>query len=881
MDSFFIRYRFCILLIIIVLSAKGVSGQNNVAEASCKISSFRIDEENIALSGKWEFYQNQLLTYENFKANTQIKFEYIQVPGLWNKQLKSGSKGYGTYRLKMSGLTPGELYAFQIIRLQSSYKLFVDSTLLYSNGIVGTSKSESKPKWSSDVILYKPEKKSADIILQVSNFYHKKGGIENPILFGKSQNIIKESDVVSYLNFFLLGALLIMAAYHLGLFMFRKNDKLNLYFAFTLIFSAVFSLTDGNILLTQIFPEFNWEFLLKIHHGSNYLRALFFILFIYLSFKDYFKKTIVKIYAIIVILIQLVIILTTADIYSHLLIVFFIITGFGLIYLFIGQFRALKDKKVGTIYSLLGIAVLILTVTNDILKEYGVINTISLAVFGIFIFIIFHSYLISIQNSKAYSLIKKITENLLIQGQIKDALFAAESFKFESPLKTISEVLEVDRSLIFTSENNEWITNNEYLKAENEVKSLKVKMFSSKEDVFFSAFNVKKAIASKTSVYTLSTDNLTAKDIVYFMERGIKSIFTFPFVKDNNLQALLYFENFEIKPNFNQKSKELLEAILPQIFIFMENYNSYKQLKQFNEELEAKVQEVSDEIRNRNNELKIIRNQIEQQNIQTDKLNHDLEKQNQEINDGIKYAETIQQAFLPSEREISSVFSDNFIFMKSKSNLSGDFNWFSRISNTESIYIVADSTGHGVSGALMSIIGHRLLNEIILFKGIISPKLILNTLQKEFTAKFSEQNDVMGIDLSVVYYNSKNKEIVYSGAQNPVFIISNNNLIEIKASLISIGFTDQESIKEENKYFTNKHIPINDGDVLYLFSDGFYNQTGEETGRKFMKNKFKDLLLSVYKEPFTVQKQHLEKTFVEWKGKELQTDDILIAGIRF
>jgi serine phosphatase RsbU (regulator of sigma subunit) len=139
----------------------------------------------------------------------------------------------------------------------------------------------------------------------------------------------------------------------------------------------------------------------------------------------------------------------------------------------------------------------------------------------------------------------------------------------------------------------------------------------------------------------------------------------------------------------------------------------------------------------------------------------------------------------------------------------------------------------------------------------------------------------MGIDLSVVYYNSKNKEIVYSGAQNPVFIISNNNLIEIKASPISIGFTDQESIKEENKYFTNKHIPINDGDVLYLFSDGFYNQTGEETGRKFMKNKFKDLLLSVYKEPFTVQKQHLEKTFVEWKGKELQTDDILIAGIRF
>gem|GEM_PF-1411297 len=460
-------------------------------------------------------------------------------------------------------------------------------------------------------------------------------------------------------------------------------------------------------------------------------------------------------------------------------------------------------------------------------------------------------------------------------------MFAAESFKFESPLKTISEVLEVDRSLIFTSENNEWITNNEYLKAENEVKSLKVKMFSLKEDVFFSAFNVKKAIASKTSVYTLSTDNLTAKDIVYFMERGIKSIFTFPFVKDNNLQALLYFENFEIKPNFNQKSKELLEAILPQIFIFIGNYDSYKQLKQFNEELEAKVQEVSDEIRNRNNELKIIRNQIEQQNIQTDKLNHDLEKQNQEINDGIKYAETIQQAFLPSEREISSVFSDNFIFMKSKSNLSGDFNWFSRISNTESIYIVADSTGHGVSGALMSIIGHRLLNEIILFKGIISPKLILNTLQKEFTAKFSEQNDVMGIDLSVVYYNSKNKEIVYSGAQNPVFIISNNNLIEIKASLISIGFTDQESIKEENKYFTNKHIPINDGDVLYLFSDGFYNQTGEETGRKFMKNKFKDLLLSVYKEPFTVQKQHLEKTFVEWKGKELQTDDILIAGIRF
>lgn len=867
-------------LIIIVLSLQFGFSQNSIKKGKLDISTVNLEEENILLNGEWEFYDEELYTPENFLKENIKTPQYLEVPALWNNSLKRGAKGYGTYRLVIRSLKKNELYAFNIIRIQSSYKLWINGILLHSNGIVGINKENSKPKWSSDDIVFKTDSSEAEIIIQVSNFYHKKGGVENAIVMGTAENITEYSWSISALSIFLLGVLLIMAAYHMAMFVFRKNDKSNLFFALTLIFSAFFTLSAGEILVTKFFPEFNWEILLKIIHSSNYLRVLFFTLFIYVSFKDYLNKFIVKIITVAVLLIQLLIIVTPAYIYSHTLIAFFIITAFVLVYLIIGQIKALAHRKAGALFSFLGIILLLLTVVNDVLKEFQVIQSVYLSSFGIFIFIIFHSYLISIQNSKAYRTIKNYTDNLIIQGKIKDAFFSAKSYDLKNPLKSIADGVDADRALIFIVENNEWIATNEYIKSKNISKRMKVKMFSAKENVYFSARSIKKAISTKVPVYTLLSTKLKSSELNYFEERGVVSVFAYPFVKDEKVPAILYFENYIIKPKFDKISTRMSDTILPQVLIFMDNYSSYGELKKFNENLEQTVHTVTQDIQIKNKELKLLRADTEEHNTQVNILRQNLEKQNQEISDGIRYAEKIQFAFLPKETQIKNTFPDSFIFNKPKNILSGDFFWFKELNENESIYIVADSTGHGVSGALMSIIGHELLNDTVIYQNIKSPKIILNTIQKNFTERISKNKEIGGIDLAVIYYDSSKNEIVFSGAQNSICLVHNNSIIEYKGTPFSIGENDIISTKGTS-YYKNYRMKIEKGDVVYMFTDGFSKQIGFETGRKFLKKRFKELLLKIHNETGDIQKKIVEKTLYDWQGEEEQIDDILVTGIRF
>ena len=874
-------YFHIIFLVIITLQSTYLFSQELIKNATIDISKINLDEEILYLNGSWKFYDNKLYTPNDFAKGNITKSELIKVPGLWNKLLKNNGQGYGTYKLIISSLKKDELYAININRIQSSYKLWINGKLYKENGVVGIDKEHSKPRWSSEDIIFIAKKNSADIVIQVSNFYHKKGGIENSIAFGKAENIIEHTWNISALDFFLLGALLIMTAYHFAMFFFRKNDKSNLYFALTLVFTALFTLTVGEILIVMLFPNIPWQLLLKFNHSSNYWRLVFFTLFIYISFKEYMNKYIIKGIIAISLLAIVLILVTPAIIFTKFLIIYIILVAISLIYMITGQIRALINRKAGALFSLMGVSVLLITGINDILNELQIINSINLSTFGFFIFIIFHSYLISIQNSKAYRTIKKITNDLLIRGKIKDALFSAKKYKLDVPLKAITKVIDADKAIIFILKDNEWVATDEFNNKEDMLTSLNLKMFSIKEDVYFSDRSVKKAISTNKINFTKETDNLKANEIVYFKEKNIKSILTFPLIKDEKVFSILYFENYSKKEGFSSFSKELIQSIMPQIITFSENVSSYDELTKFNISLEEKVETVKTEITIRNQELKSLRDITEEQNEKASELSYKLEIQNQEIKDGIQYAKKIQASFSPKKDLINSVFPNNFIFNKSKDILGGDFLWLRKLSDTESIFVVADSTGHGVSGALMSIIGHELLNDAVIYNKNYSPKKILNYIQKEFTEHISKNQEIGGIDLSVIYYNSEKQELRFSAAQNSIYIVQNGNLIEYRGTAISIGNQLLENEIKKNTYFTNRRINISKGDILYMFTDGFIDQVGHESQRKFMKTKFKELISSIQHEEPENQKKILEQTFENWKGKESQTDDILITGILF
>ena len=255
-----------------------------------------------------------------------------------------------------------------------------------------------------------------------------------------------------------------------------------------------------------------------------------------------------------------------------------------------------------------------------------------------------------------------------------------------------------------------------------------------------------------------------------------------------------------------------------------------------------------------------------------------IEFQNKEITSSIHYARRIQNALLPQEEEIKKLLPSYFILSRPRDIVSGDYYWLSQ-KDEKVILAVADCTGHGVPGAFMSILGVAFLSEIVNKTVIIRANEILNQLRGQViralrqTGKSDEARDGMEIALCVIDFNRK--KIQFSGAFRPLYLIRNNELKEISGDNMPIGIYE-----EEESSFSNKELPFEKDDLIYLFTDGYSDQMGGEVKKTFKSHNFKKLLLDYHTESMQTQKEMLEKTFNDWRGLNDQIDDILILGIK-
>ena len=283
-----------------------------------------------------------------------------------------------------------------------------------------------------------------------------------------------------------------------------------------------------------------------------------------------------------------------------------------------------------------------------------------------------------------------------------------------------------------------------------------------------------------------------------------------------------------------------------------------------------------------NAELKEQKEKILRTNEELKHLNEITTRQKDEIVSSIQYAKRIQSAILPPETYITELLNENFILYKPKDIVSGDFYWIKQVKHYI-ILVSADCTDHGVPGALMSMLGISYLNEIVHKKEVTQANHILNELRKEIkhslrqTGKKEESRD--GIDIALCVIDSKNNIMQYSGAHNPLFIISNSIgepvLKEIKADPMPVGMHFSS-----DKSFTNHEIKLEIGDTFYIFSDGFVDQIGGTNNHRFTNEKFKKLLLDIYDQPMCEQKEIMEQTLKNWMGDQPQRDDILVIGAR-
>lgn len=256
----------------------------------------------------------------------------------------------------------------------------------------------------------------------------------------------------------------------------------------------------------------------------------------------------------------------------------------------------------------------------------------------------------------------------------------------------------------------------------------------------------------------------------------------------------------------------------------------------------------------------------------------DLELKAAEMQESIRYAGMLQQSILPNERIFKNVFKDAFVFFQPKDIVSGDFYWI--FQHHDDIYFaVGDCTGHGVPGALVNIAGNTLLRQIIRLEGVSDPALIIRILDNELVSLFNEnltegtRRD--GMDIVFCKFNLTKMTGSFCGAGRPLILVRDNNLVEFKKGQDSIGYSP-----DSEKTFETIHFSLEEGDQFFLFSDGYTDQFGGENVKKFNRNRFKNLLLSLNEMPMSKQKKELELSFDNWKGNQEQVDDVCVIGIK-
>ena len=255
-----------------------------------------------------------------------------------------------------------------------------------------------------------------------------------------------------------------------------------------------------------------------------------------------------------------------------------------------------------------------------------------------------------------------------------------------------------------------------------------------------------------------------------------------------------------------------------------------------------------------------------------------IEENNKEITASINYASRIQKAMLPEPEEIRGLKNNYLILYKPKDIISGDFYWFNRSGN-KLIAVAGDCTGHGVPGALLSMLGISFLEEIVNYRCITESGKILDELRNEIRQalrqKGRKQEAKDGMDIALCVIDKSKKTLQYSGAYNNLYLIRNDELIEYHADRMPVAIFD-----DKDSGFKSNNIDIEDGDMLYMFSDGYADQFGGPGRRKYRYDSLKRFLLSIHKKPLKIQQQELEKEFLSWKGKNTQIDDVLIIGLK-
>ena len=289
-------------------------------------------------------------------------------------------------------------------------------------------------------------------------------------------------------------------------------------------------------------------------------------------------------------------------------------------------------------------------------------------------------------------------------------------------------------------------------------------------------------------------------------------------------------------------------------------------------------------IRERNQKAiqEYLQRQLDERTREVVQQKEEIEIKNRDITDSLNYAQRIQASILPPIKKLHDAFTGSFVFYQPRDIVSGDFYWYEQMDENRFIVVCADSTGHGVPGAFMSMIGTTLIKDICLRDGITRPSQVLTTLDHEVREALNQNLETSGsndgMDIIVAEVDMRTHKFVVSSAMRPVIIYSGGEQIYVKGSRSSIGGQLDEDRVEKD--FIDQEFQLKKGDIVYMFSDGYPDQFGGPLGRKFKMVRLKNLLRDIHDKPMDEQYNYIKSNFFLWKEDLEQVDDVLFMGIK-